>query len=392
MNEMSLTLAIGIGLLIAIVPNFKNHAKKVLDKLLSVLFIKVTVSSSSNVSNAETTKAIYNYTSSKAVKWLSRGFMTKVDYVNDIGQGIHTCFDGILFFANVRIKGPYPRTKMISKMERGFQGEYIGWKNEYEERKPQSVIEITYYIFFWHKKLFASLVDRVKVKEDVPYEYCLSYIIEENTIGKLIDHKLPDIVESEYVDLKTKSIKLIDELDGLNVIPVKTNSDLLSVVQKLAIDMDCDLLRVELKNNTDWFASDLVEFLGEKLYNNGRKIIVYFDCRSNSLNPSFTYFSNYSMELFAYGVFESIVNRPHLIIVDEMYRTEPYYEVGNELCTKIVNNEIMSKLARMNKPFLLTSKEFGDGNMQPVRDFDEVVDVRLDANYLRDLSQTSGPQ
>lgn len=353
-----------LPLLLFAYPEVRTKFKSFCSTLFSLLFIKVTVSSASNMASKDTMLTLYNYTSSKTVKWLSRGFMTKTDELNDIGGGFHTCVDEFIYFVKLEVKGPYPR----------FSRTYTDYNNkEFNliERKPKSEIELTYYIPIWSKNKFFNQVESVS---DVDTNCMYKFLGDDewSLTPKKIHPFVVNYNRDEYEDLKELVVdrsKQLSDSDKVVTLHTKLNFD--QVVKNLAVDLNMDLFSIDVLNGlsmSGWTTYDWV--CRRAKLNINRPIIISINFRDAEDDPRCVYENVHTTTRVINALEEGLRGCDYTFVIDGDRVKEPY---AYKRTFKSISN---NKLRYFETPILLRKAKFGkkiylnedteNANLQPI--------------------------
>ena len=151
-----------LGLLIIVVPNIKKILDTIIEKLVSIFFIKISLDSSSNVTASSFENISNELVEKVRIKFLSRQFITDKEREIKHGYGLYTCYKDFLYFAVSSFDGPFTLS--------GFT--YV-------------VKKMDIYIPFWRRKIFEENIESVSFNDDESLNH--QFIDDRNLSIKIIE-------------------------------------------------------------------------------------------------------------------------------------------------------------------------------------------------------------
>lgn len=279
MNSIILASII-LGLLIIVVPNIKKILDTIIEKLVSIFFIKISLDSSSNVT-ASSFENISNELVEKArIKFLSRQFITDKEREIKHGYGLYTCYKDFLYFAVSSFDGPFTLN--------GFWGD------------PTYVVKkMDIYIPFWRRKIFEENIESVSFNDDESLNH--HFIGDRNLSIKIqgIDGSMYN--QEDVSILKNEIETLMNDLGNTNKFITLSARNSSNLVKHVVETMKYDMITLYDKDSRN-IRQNSIDFLvsTNTLQKTNKPVIIYIDCTNGALSggencryeASYTNFTN----------------------------------------------------------------------------------------------------
>lgn len=297
---------------------------KVISFLLSIIFIKVNLSTSENVTSTEMTEKILNeLVDLYKIDFLSRSFEVNENRKIKSGEGFYTCFKDYLYFVKVNYDALMAEAKEDENGNRISLGKHLIVKS------------VTIYVPFWKFKKIQKTISDVD-EQEAPFLYNhMSGMCNgnEDSVITLLSRKNLEKYNQDDIQETFKTLdNCFDEYYANDNYVSLYSDNALDIIEEYALNNDMNIFLFHDPSSTfkgSWSMNERFETFIKR--NKGKKCLFYINC-----NPlSYTYESNYQgTSEFAYRfllnhMLEYIaVETKFLIILDEKYhaRKAPKFE------------------------------------------------------------------
>lgn len=350
-----------------VVPNLKNYYNKFLEILSSILFIKVVIDSSSNVTSEKMTKILHkNIVNDKKIDFLSRNYLIKFNdgFIDDIfdrlaGWGLHVCYDEFLYFARVEGDGPWRMSNSYRNSE----------KAEYKYK-------ITLYIPFWKRKEFVKNIKQEEVKYPYPVEY--AWRGENCGAKKLPKPDVSNFVQEDLQNLITTLKEQIDSRSNINKYITLYGINNEQALQHAAHELDANIITFFDRDSECFNQGNFSWLINQYALKSDKPVIIYF----NTTSSGYAHHSDMKEERDerVYSNFYNEIYQMQLVDNDVVFVLDGngnYIAVEEEMESRYINDDGTPRYKRPNSFFfdrLKSNSKFIKVEKNVIIDSDTAVD------------------